>query len=170
MKALKTIALGLATAALMIVAQCKFLAAQSASAAKDMSWISIRIAMTPTRVTPGQTPLVTLSVQNISDQVLFDEDDIDYRVSVEGERGQPPKTLYHRRLRGEAGLPPLAGGGPTAGLGIKPGESRIKEYNLTKYYDLSAPGKYSVYVEVRDKSGKWLRSNNVHFEILPPGQ
>jgi hypothetical protein len=54
--------------------------------------------------------------------------------------------------------------------GKAPGESAIKNFDLTVYYDLSVPGKYSVYLDVRDASGTWLRTNTLQFEVQPSSQ
>ena len=54
---------------------------------------------------------------------------------------------------------------------ISTGKSRIEKIDVRYFYDLSATGKYTVYVDVKDPlSGKWLRSDTVNFEIRPPDQ
>ena len=61
--------------------------------------------------------------------------------------------------------------GPDAGLTIAPGSQGRLTFDLTAFYDLSAPGKYSVYLEYLDspngpsKPGVWLRTNTLQFEI-----
>ncbi len=98
------------------------------------------------------------------------------RVHVEGENGESPTTplqrqLTHRLRRGEkelrsGGFEPL----------ILAGASSTRKYDLERFYDLSEPGKYSVYIEVldavasKDNAGVWLRSNTVSFEIEAPPQ
>jgi hypothetical protein len=90
----------------------------------------------------------------------------DYRVHVEGEKGEPPKTPFHRMIRGEfqPGDRDLAGSGLIDD--IPPGKSLVHKFNLTFLYNLGVPGKYTVYIEVQDKlSGTWLRTNTVQFTI-----
>jgi hypothetical protein len=62
--------------------------------------------------------------------------------------------------------------GPVAGIPIPPESSAQQTFELTRFYDLGVPGKYTVYMEVYDQSGpldgsgKWLRTNSVQFEIV----
>jgi hypothetical protein len=52
----------------------------------------------------------------------------------------------------------------------------FNRYDLSGFYDLSKPGKYTVYIEVLDVSaletkhgaGLWVRSKTVPFEIQAP--
>ncbi len=73
---------------------------------------------------------------------------LDYRVHLEGEKGEPPKTSFHRRLRGEfqPGERDLAYGGVIDS--ISPGASEVSKFDLASFYDLKDPGKYAVYIEV----------------------
>jgi hypothetical protein len=56
------------------------------------------------------------------------------------------------------------------------GVSEVRHFDLAYYYDLSAPGGYSVYMEVRDPSSPpngpeiWARTNAVQFEVEAKGQ
>jgi hypothetical protein len=112
-----------------------------------------------------------LDCENLSNRdIHLRTDMVNYRIYVEGGKGEAPKTSYHRRLRGEfqPGETELAGGGVV--LSVSPGESNFSKYDLTNFYDLSIPGKYSVYLEARDESGVRLRTNTLQFEIIPPTQ
>ena len=96
---------------------------------------------------------------------------VDYRVHIEAEKGEPPKTSYHRRIRGELlpGETGLAAGGAVDS--IPPNGSDIRRYDLSAFYDLKVPGKYAVYIEVRDESSNsWLRTNTTQFEMQGPAK
>jgi len=95
----------------------------------------------------------------------------DYRIHVEGEKGEPPKTSYHRSIRGEfqPGDKNLVGGGVIDS--VPPGGSEVRKYDLTKFYDLTVSDKFVAYIEVRDESsGTWLRTNTVQFTMQAPAQ
>ena len=54
------------------------------------------------------------------------------------------------------------------GYGIEPGKSYTESVDLSKHYDLSKPGKYSVYVVHLDhKMNQQLRSNTLVLTITP---
>jgi hypothetical protein len=152
---------------------------QDLSADAKSALIAVSIKMKQGDVPSGQKPLLILTTKNISKQNLFPSLSSDWRLHVEGEKGEPPRTYYHRQVRHEPGLPALDDGGPARYPlniegekpyeGIPPGESDVMQFDLTVYYDL-IPGQYTVYLEVQDKAGVWLRTNTVHFEIQPPPQ
>jgi hypothetical protein len=145
--------------------------AQTVPPASQSNAIAVSAALQKTELPVGQPAWVILTVKNLTNrEIPVRTDMLNYRIYVEGGKGEAPKTSYHRRLRGEfqPGETELAGGGVV--LSIAPGESTIRKYDLAKFYDLSIPGKYSVYIEVRDESGVWLRTNTVQFEMIPPTQ
>ncbi len=84
--------------------------------------------------------------------------------------GEPPKTLWHRRLLGEPGLEPLEETVPAFPRDILPGRSADRTFLLSAFYDLGIPGKYTIYLEVREESGTWLRTNTATFEMQAPHQ
>ena len=178
MRAFQTFALCSATIA-VITASCALLNGQDSSPGAKSDLIAVSIAMKQDRVTPGQEALVILTAKNISKQNLFPRLAYSWVLHVEGEKGEPPLTYYHRQRRREPGLPPLDGGGPPPHPinvpgeepyeGVPPGSVDVLYLDLKVYYDL-IPGQYSVYLEVQDKAGVSLRTNTVHFEILPPAQ
>jgi hypothetical protein len=76
------------------------------------------------------------------------------------------RNITHKLLPGEAPLP-----GAGASWDIAPGESFSHQYQLSFFFDLSAPGKHTAYMEVVDPSSrKWLRTNTVQFEMEAPAQ
>jgi hypothetical protein len=95
-----------------------------------------------------------------------------YRAHVEGEKGEAPTTyvqraITHRLRPGEAELR----ADEQFLWTISPGESDIHKFKLDYLYDLSVPGKYTVYIEVMDPSTlksstqKWLHTNTVQFTM-----
>jgi hypothetical protein len=157
------------SACLLLAAQqqpVKTTAAAQPSTAQS-ALIAVSLAMNQASFSVGQKLLVILSERNISNRVLYESNDFNYRIHVQGEKGEPPKTYYHRQLRGEPGVPALLGGLVVPWEGKKPGESIVKKFDLTVFYDLSQPGKYTAYLEVRDEAGVWLRTNSVQFSVLP---
>ena len=76
------------------------------------------------------------------------------------------RNIAQKLLPGEA---PLPGAAPS--WAIAPGESSSHQYQLSFFFDLSAPGKHTAYMEVVDPSSrKWLRTNTVQFEMEAPAQ
>jgi hypothetical protein len=54
-------------------------------------------------------------------------------------------------------------------LAIGPGKKQEDEVDVTKEYDLSKPGKYTVQLERPDpeNKGQWLRSNTITVTVTP---
>jgi len=149
-------------------AQTKTPASQSASISVSLSFKRMSLRDPP----PDPRPWAIVTVKNIGNRnVALGTDMRDYRVHVEGEKGEAPKTSFHRSIRGEfqPGDTDLAGGGVVDD--IPPGESDIHKFDLTKFYDLKVPGKYTVYVEVQDElTNIWVRTNTVQFTMQAPNR
>ena len=180
MRTFQTFSLRMATVA-VIAASCAFISGQDTSAGTKSAVFSVSIAMKHDSVPAGQAPLVMLTQTNISKHAILLENGLPARVHILGEKGEPPKTYYYRQLLHEPGLPGLVDGPggfthldipgekPYHDEGIPPGGSVVSIHDLKMMYDL-VPGKYTVFLEVQDLSGVWLRTNTVHFEILSPTQ
>lgn len=128
--------------------------------------IAVSMTMDKDHVRVGQSPWAILTVKNLTDQVLEINDNT-YRVYVEGDKGEPPTTLVQRMMTGRLrpGDVPLRADQQSVWT-ISPGESGIQRFQLDYLYDLSAPGRYSVYGEVKDwSSGEWTRTNTAEFEM-----
>jgi hypothetical protein len=177
MRAFQTFALQSATIAL-IAASSIVLNSQDTGAGATTTSFAASISMKQEVYPGGQKPWVTLTTKNISKRAVdVRPDGLDWCLHVEGEKGEPQRTLYHRQMRGEPGVPALAGGGPSRFPinvdgekpyeGIPPAGSDVREFDLTVLYDLT-PGQYTVYMDVKDTTGVWMRTNTVHFEIQPP--
>jgi len=133
--------------------------------------ITVKLSIEKDQVAINQSPRAILTVRNLSDREIPLHDWM-CRVHVEGEKGEPPTTQVQRqntgRLRpGEAALR----GDEYVVPVISPGKSYTLKYQLASLYDLSVPGKYTVYAEVMDPSTqksstpKWARTNTVQFTM-----
>ncbi|MGA3070285.1 MAG: hypothetical protein ABSD43_08725 [Terracidiphilus sp.] len=161
----------------LIVGSSMILNCQNATEGAKSTSFSSSISMTQEIYETGQKPRVILTNKNISKKAIILYYDLEWRMHVEGEKGEPPLTYRHRQLRGEPGLPALEGGGPSKIPIYPPGEKQyegtppggldVRQFDLTFLYDLT-PGQYTVYMEVQDTTGIWMRTNTVHFEIRPP--
>ena len=116
----------------------------------------------------GEIPIASLIVTNKSSaDESFPTAQYNYRIHIDGTGGEPPLTQTHRHMRGiymPGETNSLRDGGVT--LDIPPGKSQSRSFDLGKYYDLSAPGKYKLYIEYLDGTGKWLRTKTLTFEIM----
>ena len=164
------------TAIMLIAANCTSLFAQTAQPASKSRTVALTIELEKAVFVIGEKPWAILTMKNTSRQefCLSTSPDL-FRVHVEGPSGEAPQTEWHRHLNGDfrpgdAPSPPEA---EATCRPIQPKESDFEGFNLLMYYNLSAPGKYSVYLEAldpsgpQDASGLWLRTNTVLFEILP---
>ncbi len=168
-----------------LIASVQFGYAQKSSAGDQQEvlsgrsrYMAVSIALPQKKIPAGQKPLVVLTVELLGGNVttVFPET----RVHVEGEAGEPPTTLYQRQVThtlrsGERELrdddfkrtiePALSEGDPKV--------SADETWDLSLFYDLSKPGKYTVYIEALDQTASernrvWVRSQTAQFEILPP--
>jgi hypothetical protein len=142
------------------------LSAQLGASTSQADSIAVSIALDKDHFPVGQSPLVILKMNNLTDQDLYLHGDW-LQLHIEGENGEPPTTLRQRMATGK----------------LLPGEARLRddEYSqevissggsrtqtiYAKYlYDLSVLGRYTVYVDVKDPlSGRWLRTKTEKFEI-----
>ena len=153
--------------------------AQSAAPLSQAPSVAVSIALEKDHVLLGKKPRVVVTIKNISQQeICFSTSSSLYRVHVEGEGGEPPKTEMHRHSQGDfrPGDGPDLDEGPVVCSDIAPGASGRRIYDLATFYDLSVPGKYTVYLEIRDEPkgpagpGVWLRTNTAQFEVQAPAQ
>jgi hypothetical protein len=115
--------------------------------------IEVRIAMEKEQIPLGQSPIVDLTVWNTTDHPVYWQA-TNYRVHVNGVNGEPPKTMWYRQFLCEPDLPCLTTTlnlGPTLlwPMGL-PCDSTDNKFTLSAFYDLTAPGPYSVSLEVPD--------------------
>jgi hypothetical protein len=171
MKHFHTVVLHLAAVFFLIGTYSLSLDAQDISTASQSDSISVSIALENNRVPVGKSPLVFLTVKNLTDRDVPLHTSVHmYRVHVQGPKGEPPTTLLQRRITGKLLPGESIGRGDEVVFPIPPSESKVKEFELVRYHDLSVLGKYTVYIEVYDESGKWLHTNTAQFEIVAPTQ
>ena len=165
--------LALFVGATAAIASCPLpLGAQSAPATNQPDSISIHISLQKSSYAIGEKPIAVLTFIS-SNGIWFSDDPYSVRIHVTSKGGEPPKTELHRHLLGDfrPGDGPELMSGPVAGRFIGPGSLDSKKYDLTRFYDLSKPGDYSVNLEIydpagpKDGSGHWLRTNTVNFKI-----
>ncbi len=141
--------------------------AQAVIPAHKSNLMLVTVAMEKKQVHVGESPKVILMIENLSDHAFEVNGCPPERFFVQGEKGEPPTTFIERDdtdrlLPGEAPLMCNDMGGPI----VNPGGTQKLSAELKYFYDLTAPGKYSVYVEIPSAEG-WLRTDPVDFEILP---
>lgn len=141
--------------------------ALNAQVSSQSNTLAVSISMQTTQVPIGQSPVVLLTIKNLTDNYASLPPDL-YRVHVVGKNGEPPTTLFQRQITQQLrpGETDILRGGVTVDL--PPSETKTDKFNLLYFYDLNVPGKYSVYLDVLDSSGKrkWLRTNTVQFVML----
>jgi len=154
-------------AVLLLISSCSiYLDAQGVSADNQSDSISVSIALENDHIPVGKSPLILLTVKNLTDREVPLHTSVHmYRVHVLGPKGEPPTTLLQRRTTGKLLPGESIGRGDEVVFPIPPGESRVKKFELARYHDLSVLGTYTAYIEVYDESGKWLRTNSVKFEM-----
>lgn len=141
------------------------------AATSKTATMELSIALPSKQIPLGQKPWASLTVKNLGSK------GIPYpfsRVYVEGPKGEPPTTLYQRQLtnRLKPGEPGITFGGyrPPIAPADWPGDTFTAKYDLSAFYDLKEPGKYTVFIEVLDETGTmtdpWVRSPVATFELV----
>ena len=119
-------------------------------------------------ITSGSNVIVTIHLTNVSDRLLtfprssFGGPDPSYRVEVRNSQGQaaPYTEDYGKRLRRESPYDHVVG--RSVGYTVGKGETVTEEIEVTKRYDLSAPGQYTIRVFHPDPVAKVdVESSNV---------
>jgi len=143
----------------------------SQTPAPQSETIAVNLSIEKAQVTIGRSPWAVLTVKNLSNHEMALHAWM-YRVQVEGEKKEPPTTEAQRQLTGKLrpGEAALRGDEYVVPM-IPPGKSYTQKFKLDYLYDLSVPGKYTVYAEVMDpstqksSSPKWLHTNTVQFTM-----
>jgi hypothetical protein len=113
---------------------------------------SMTISTEHETITPGSKLIVTIHLTNVSDRALrfsrlrMGGPDVSYRVEVRNSQGQlaPYTEAYGKMLRREPPYDAMLGGaGPYE---VEKGKTVTEEIEVTKQYDLSAPGHYTILV------------------------
>lgn len=127
--------------------------------------LAIKASIGTYRLDAGDTLTADLTITNLSTQVseLCPWSD-SCTVHVIGENGEPPTTYRqrdatNRLLPGEAPLERTL----YAGWFIAPGKTDTHHWILKDLYNLSTPGKYKLYFDVRDPKTEEL----LHTDVIP---
>lgn len=131
---------------------------------------SATIKMQQPSLSLQQAPKIQIELQN---DLYTDYAGDDFFPHVERNSVEIAKTTYFRERRHEPGTRQYGFmEGPTPDFPVTRGEHSVRahqsstwEIDLRNFYKFDAPGKYSVYVEFPDVSGKLLRTNTLEFEI-----
>ena len=112
-------------------------------------------------VAAGSKVIVIVRLTNVSDHALefgrfgFGGPDLAYLVEIRDSQGQLAAYTqdYRKRLRREPPYDqPILG--RAAGYGVEKGQTVTEEIEVTKQYDLTAPGKYAIRVFHSDREAK----------------
>ncbi len=153
-------------AVVMVATSGVCIGAQTVASASQTDSITVSMTLDKDHLPVGQSPWVLLTFNNRTDRDLYLNGNW-FQLHIAGENGEPPTMLRQRMATGKL----LPGEAPlredeNAEKVISARKSRIEKIDVSYYYDLSAPGKYKVYMDIRDPmSGKWLRTNTAEFEI-----
>ena len=134
---------------------------------KSSDRFSLELVVPKKQMTPGEQLWVALIVTNTGQ---IDLSFPDTQLYVEGAHGEPPMTLYQRQMShklnpGEREL--RRSGFSTF---IRPSVYDVRRFDLSLFYFLTEPGKYTVYVDAWDeKKAVWVRSPTAEFDLLRPG-
>jgi hypothetical protein len=175
----------LAAALLAITANSVSLHAQNASPARPDPSIAVHLALSKNHSPAGESPRLLVTVKNLGEVKICLTTSLGiYRVHVEGKDGEPPMTEWNRHRHGDwrPGDGPDLMEGPVVCNDIAPpmegypGMSETLTFDLGMFYDLSVPGRYSVYMEIVDPASPpngeviWARTNTVQFEVEAKAQ
>jgi hypothetical protein len=173
MNILHSSVLSMAAVALTTI-QCTCAIAQTKLTADPSALVAVSIAMQKEHVSVGESPKVILTLKNLTDYPVHNFRCPSTTVHVLGGKGEPPTTYLERAItqRWLPGEPDLSCN-EMAGQDIPGQGSSTLTFEMKYFYDLSAPGKYSVHLVVPVASdGKdrfvYLRTNTVQFEVLEP--
>jgi hypothetical protein len=145
--------------------------AQTVQPTSKSDSITVSITIDKDHLPVGQSPWILLTMNNKTDHELVLHFET-FRLHIEGGKGEAPTKLRQRMstgkllpgestLRGDENVPML----------ISAGMSRTQKFNVKYFYDLSVPGTYTVYMDVKDPlSQEWLRTNTLNFEVQEASQ
>jgi hypothetical protein len=129
---------------------------------------TITIAAAPGAVRSGAELRLQITMTNTSSEDITvplvsrpDQADFHYELEVMNEKGQQaPQTAYGRMLKRD-----LAG---SFGFSVaKPGETVKEELVVTKLYDITVPGKYTLQITGHWKDLGLVKSNSITIIVTP---
>ena len=151
--------MGVSGLALLAFCAASLASGQSAMHAPE---IAVRLSVASEHPKDPSEAKAVLTIMNVGHgNVVETSDNAVYRLHLDGPKGEPLKTpWYSKLLAGE--LPTTLG---TVTRDVAPGSSVTRTFILSACYDLTTPGTYTVYVDVHDISGSWVKTNKATFEI-----
>lgn len=144
------------------------IAAAAATAQTTQPTISLTIKAEQDVVQAGSAVKVQITITNVSKQKIGVQrernpghGEIFHEFDIRDADGNPaPESNYQKRLRAN---PPFLSLVPTV---LAPGESAKDEATLSKLYDLSLPGEYTVQARRYDNDSRTLvKSNTVKIRV-----
>jgi len=164
---------------LLLLASLGFLAAAFGQPKQPAFSIAISA---PDLISAGSEPKLSIVLKNTSDHEIMlgrsvqpDHGELHHDVEVRDDKGDlAPETEYHRKIKGR--LPATPGKAPPPPnvwsdilTSIKPGETRNDDLTISKLYDLSKPGKYTIQVSRFDEDTKAVvKSNTITVNVTKP--
>jgi hypothetical protein len=145
------------------------------SAAAGVPSFTISISSSASTWKSGSDVVVVINRKNTSDQRIFFRKapgqalgELFMDADVKDEQGNPlPRTKYYQILRNEDGpgskrqpAEELTSGGSVLKKFLKPGETLQDGIVVSKLFDLSRAGKYTLRVQRRDESRQTLVTSN----------
>jgi hypothetical protein len=140
--------------------------AQTAAETNKAALMGVTLRMQKKEFSSVKDAEALLYADNLSDHVLMMRFDT-FRIHLEGEKGEPERTERYHSLLGDPGYPPLMVtlNVSTAEM-VLPGQYYTQSFPLRSYFVSLPPGHYSMYMEVPDADGVWLRTNTEEFTVV----
>jgi hypothetical protein len=134
--------------------------------------VGATIKMRQPSLSLSEAPTIQIELKN--DRYTDYEGD-DFSPHVTRGSAEAAKTAYYRERLHESGARQYGvWEGPMPEFpstrrdnGVRAHQLSTWEIDLRNFYKFDTPGRYSVYIEFPDDSGKPLRSNTIEFEITP---
>ena len=129
-------------------------------------WIKIAISTSQSVVKSGSAVVIKITKTNTTDHNLFygvgvgSFTDLDVRNS---EGKFVPETPYGQKIHDKGHW----SGGSVFSVPLEPGKARKEEVELSKEYDLSRPGEYTIQARETDPQGIVVKSNTITVTVTP---
>jgi hypothetical protein len=136
----------------------------------------------PDVISAGSEPKLSIVLKNTSDHEIMlgrsvqpGHGELHHDVEVRDDKGDlAPETEYHRKIKGRLSATPGKAPPPPnvrsdIFIPMKPGETRNDDLTISKLYDLSKPGKYTIQVSRFDEDTKGVvKSNTITVSVTKP--
>ena len=142
--------------------------------------IALTLSASEDMVKTGSPITVTVALKNVSDhEILYwrentsDAGGSEYKVDVWDDKSFTAReTKFGLALKGRSDSTSLTPDTPVDSSGgwltLKPGEGLTDKLNVSKLYDLSQPGKYSIQIRRFDEETKsFVKSNKITVTVTP---